>query len=241
MRERVVLSLSVALDAVEAMVRQAREFVGLGFHGLKLKVGLDPDHDVAVTRAIREAVGDRVVIRLDANMGWGSAKEALGVIRGLASLRIHSIEQPLRPEAVDDLALLRAQSPIPIMVDESVWGPDDAYRVIRERTADILNVYVSEAGGLRAALRIFDLAEAAGLQCTIGSMPELGIGTAAGAHLGVAARALTEPADVCGSLYYAESLVTERLDVREGTVAPSEAPGLGVTLDEERLAALRID
>jgi muconate cycloisomerase len=240
-RERVVLSMSVALASVEAMVAQARDFVRRGFRGVKLKVGRDPDHDVAVTSAIRQAVGDRTVIRLDANMGWRSAKDALSVITRLAPLRIHSIEQPLRPERVEDLALLRSQSPIPIMVDESVWGPDEAYRVIRERTADILNVYVSEAGGLRNALRIFDMAEAAGLQCTIGSMPELGIGTAACAHLGVAVRTLSEPADVCGSTYYAESLVRERLDVRDGTVGPPEGPGLGVTLDEERVKAVRID
>ncbi|MBI3455055.1 MAG: dipeptide epimerase [Candidatus Rokubacteria bacterium] len=241
MRERVVLSISVALASVEEMVEQAREFVCRGFRGVKLKVGRDPDHDVAVTAAIRQAVGERTVIRLDANMGWRSAKEALGVIRKLAPLRIHSVEQPLRPEAVEDLALLRARSPIPIMVDESVWGPEDAYRVIRDKTADILNVYVSEAGGLRNALRIFDMAESAGLQCTIGSMPELGIGTAACAHLGAAVRTLSEPADVCGFLYYAESLIRERWEVSDGTIAPPEGPGLGVTLDEDRLAALRID
>jgi L-alanine-DL-glutamate epimerase-like enolase superfamily enzyme len=241
MRESVVLSMSVALAPVEAMVAQAQDFVRQGFRGVKLKVGRDPDHDVAVTAAIRKAVGDGVVVRLDANMGWSSAKDALRVITRLAPLRIHSIEQPLRPEAIEGLAQLRAESPIPIMVDESVWGPDEAYRVIRERTADILNVYVSEAGGLRNALRIFDMARAAGLQCTIGSMPELGIGTAACVHLGVAVGHLNEPADTCGFLYYSENLIRERWNVRDGVIAPLEGAGLGVTLDEDRLAALRID
>ena len=240
-REAVVLSMSVALAPVEAMVAQSQEFVRQGFRGVKLKVGRDPDHDVAATSAIRKAVGDEIVVRLDANMGWSSAKEALSVITRLAPLRIHSIEQPLRPEAVEGLALLKAESPIPIMVDESVWGPDDAYRVIREKTADILNVYVSEAGGLRNALRIFDMAQAAGLQCTIGSMPELGIGTAACAHLGAAVGHLNEPADVCGFLYYSENLIRERWHVRNGVIAPLEGAGLGVTLDEDRLTALRID
>lgn len=241
MREHVVLSMSVALGPVEAMVAQAVDFVRRGFRGVKLKVGQDPDHDVAAAAAVRRAVGDGTIIRLDANMGWRSAKEALGVITRLAPLRIHSIEQPLRPAAIEDLALLRAESPIPIMVDESVWGLDDAYRVVRERTADILNVYVSEAGGLRNALRIFEMAEVAGLQCTIGSMPELGIGTAACAHLGVAVGHLSEPADVCGFLYYAESLIREPWEVRDGVIAPPDGPGLGATLDEERLTALRID
>jgi L-alanine-DL-glutamate epimerase-like enolase superfamily enzyme len=239
MRDRIVLSMSVALDSVDAMVAQATGFVRQGFRGVKLKVGRDPDHDVLVTEAIRKAVGEQTIIRLDGNMGWQSAKEALAVITRVAPLRIHSVEQPLRPEAVEELALLRAHSPIPVMVDESVWGPEDAYRVIRERTADILNVYVSEAGGLRKALQIFDLAHVAGLGCTLGSMPELGIGTAAVVHLGLATRALAEPADACGSLYYAESLIQERWDIQQGTIAPLPGPGLGVTLDEARVAAHR--
>lgn len=239
-RERVVLSMSISMDSVEGMVSQAREFVRRGFRGVKVKVGLDPDHDVTVVTEIRKAVGDRTIIRLDANMGWHSVKKALAVITRLAPLTIHSVEQPLPREWIEDLALLRAQSPVPIMVDESVWGPEDAHRVIHARAADILNVYVSEAGGLRNAMRVFGMAEAAGLVCTIGSMPELGIGTAACAHLGVAVPALCEPADVCGFLYHAESLIKERWDVRDGCITAPDGPGLGVTLDETRLAAVRI-
>src|SRR5206468_6962122 len=91
-RERVVVSMSISMDSVEGMVEQAREFVRRGFRGVKVKVGLDPDHDVAVVTEIRKAVGDKVIIRLDANMGWRSVKEALGVIMRLAPLTIHSVE-----------------------------------------------------------------------------------------------------------------------------------------------------
>jgi L-alanine-DL-glutamate epimerase-like enolase superfamily enzyme len=104
--------------------------------------------------------------------------------------------------------------------------------------ADILNVYVSEAGGLRNAMRIFELAQSAGLWCTIGSMPELGIGTAAAAHLAAAAPMLLDPSDVCGALYNAESLVQETFDIADGCIRPPRAASLGVTLDEARLEAL---
>src|SRR5262249_48517240 len=150
----------------------------------------------------------------------------------------HSVEQPLPADRLEDLAWLRDRSPVAIMVDESVWGPDDALRVIRAGAADILNVYVSEAGGLRNAMRIFELAQSAGLQCTIGSMPELGIGTAAAAHLAAAGPRLLDPSDVCGVLYNAESLVQEPFDIVDGYIRPSRAAGLGVTLDEPRLATL---
>jgi L-alanine-DL-glutamate epimerase-like enolase superfamily enzyme len=237
-RERIVLSMSISMADVEGMVAQARDYVARGFTGVKVKVGLDPDHDVAAVRAIREAVGPRTTVRVDANMGWTAARQALDVIRALVPYRVHSVEQPLPADRLDDLAWLRDRSPIPIMVDESVWGPDDAYRVIRAGAADILNVYVSEAGGLRNAMRIFEMAQTAGLQCTIGSMPELGIGTAAAVHLAAAAPMLLDPSDVCGVLYNAESLVNETFDIADGVIRPPTVPGLGVSLAAGRLAVL---
>lgn len=237
-RDAVVLSMSISIADIPQMVEQARDYVAQGFRGVKVKVGLDPDQDVEAVGAIREAVGPGVTVRVDANMGWPSARQALEVIRALAPCRIHSVEQPLAADRLEDLAWLRDRSPVPIMVDESVWGPDDAFRVIRAGAADILNVYVSEAGGLRNSMRIFELAQSAGLQCTIGSMPELGIGTAAATHLAAAAPMLLDPSDVCGVLYNAESLVCESFDIADGCIRPPGSAGLGVTLDEARLAAL---
>jgi L-Ala-D/L-Glu epimerase / N-acetyl-D-glutamate racemase len=240
-RESVPLSMSVMMATPDQMIEQAKGFVGRGFRGVKVKIGLDPVHDVAVVASMRKALGDTVTIRVDANMGWRSVREAMTVIEAIAPYRIHSVEQPLPPDRLADLAWLRNASPIAIMVDESVWGPDDAQRVIEARAADIINVYVSEAGGLRNAARIFAMAEMAGIQCTIGSMPELGIGTAAQMHLAVAMPELLGPSDVCGVLYNAENLIMESLPIGDGVAGVPAGPGLGVTLDEKRLAALTVD
>jgi L-alanine-DL-glutamate epimerase-like enolase superfamily enzyme len=241
MRDATVLSMSVSIGPLPDMALQARDYVARGFRAVKVKVGADREHDVAAVAAVREAVGSGVTVRVDANMGWQSIKDALDAIDLLRPYAIHSVEQPLPADRIEELAELRARSPMPIMVDESVWGVDDAYRVLQARAADIINVYVSEAGGLRNAMRIFALAEIAGVPCTIGSMPELGIGTAACAHLAAAVTHLCDPSDVCGALYHAESLVHESLDIRDGRLILASGPGLGVTLDEERLGAVRID
>ena len=237
-REAVPLSMSIHIAPIDEMIAQAKEAISRGFKGVKIKVGIDPRHDLDAAAAIREALGPEATIRVDANMGWRSRREALAMIEALEPLRIHSVEQPLPADRIEDLAWLREASPVPIMVDESVWGPDDAQRVIDARAADIINVYVSEAGGLRNAVRIFGMAEAAGIACTIGSMPELGIGTAAQMHLAVAMPELLGPSDVCGVLYNAESLIEETLPISDGLAGVPSGPGLGVTLDEARLTAL---
>lgn len=240
-RDRALLSKSIMMESVDGMVAQARGFVAEGYQGIKVKVGVDPVSDVAAATAIREAVGPDIVLRLDANMGWRSAKEALAVIHQVAHLGIKAVEQPLAREAIEEHAFLRAHSPVPIMVDESLWGPDDAFRVIQAKAADLLNVYVAEAGGLRAAMRIFEMAQTAGLRCVIGSMPELGIGIAACAHLAVAAPDLFQPMDGANVMRFTDTLIEQQLDIKDGSIAPPDTPGLGVSIDEGRLAALRID
>jgi muconate cycloisomerase len=237
-RDTVPLSMSIRIAPIEEMIAQAKEVIRRGFKGVKIKVGIDPRHDLDATAAIRAALGPEAIIRVDANMGWRSRRAALSIIEGLEPHNIHSVEQPLPADRIEDLAWLREASPIPIMVDESVWGPDDAQRVIDARAADIINVYVSEAGGLRNAARIFAMAEVAGIACTIGSMPELGIGTAAQMHLAVAMPELLGPSDVCGVLYNAESLIVGTLPISDGLAGVPTGPGLGIVLDEARLAAL---
>jgi L-alanine-DL-glutamate epimerase-like enolase superfamily enzyme len=237
-RDAVPLSMSIHMGTIEEMIAQAKEAIRQGFKGVKIKVGIDRKHDLGAAASIRAALGPEATIRIDANMGWRSRREALSMIEALEPHNIHSVEQPLPADRIEDLAWLREASPIAIMVDESVWGPDDAQRVIDARAADIINVYVSEAGGLRNAARIFAMAEAAGVACTIGSMPELGIGTAAQMHLAVAMPELLAPSDVCGVLYNAESLILETLPIRDGLAGVPPGPGLGVTLDEQRLLTL---
>jgi muconate cycloisomerase len=237
-RDTAPLSMSIMIGSLDEMVAQARTAIANGFAGVKVKVGTDAGHDIASVAAIRDALGPRAVIRVDANMGWHSTRQALTQIEALAPLGIHSVEQPLPADRIEDLAWLRNRSPVPIMVDESVWGPDDAARVIRAGAADIINVYVSEAGGLRNASRIFALAEAAGIACTIGCMPELGIGTAAHMHLAVAMPELLGPSDVSGVLYNAETLITETLPIANGHAGAPDRPGLGITLDRARFEML---
>jgi L-alanine-DL-glutamate epimerase-like enolase superfamily enzyme len=240
-RDAVVLSHSIMIDTPEEMAANATKFVEEGFTCVKVKIGLDADHDVKAVAAVRQAVGDNILLRVDANMGWRTAKEAIRNIKRLEPYDLHSVEQPLPRADLSEIRLIRASVDTPIMLDESVWGPHDAWQILRVGAADILNVYVAESGGLSNSSLIFRMAETAGIPCVIGAMPELGIGTAAAVHLGLAMTNLHDPCDACGAIYQVADVVNERFEVHHGEIRPLDGPGLGVTLDLDALARYRCD
>jgi len=231
MRERIPLSYSIPHGEPDEMaafgLARARE----GFRTVKVKVGQGLERDVEAVRLVREAVGAEHRVRVDANMAMRSAKEAIRLIERIMPYDPELLEQPMTAGDLHAMAEIRRAVSLPIMADESIGHPRDAMEVIRREAADVLNVYVTESGGIQNAARIFTLGEQAGLACMIGSMPELGIGTAAQIHLGIAMPNLDLDSDTCGSLYQEEDLLGAPLRFEKGFAYPPEGPGLGVELD----------
>jgi muconate cycloisomerase len=238
-RDRVELSMSLSIGPSDDVLKQARKLVEAGFGTLKVKAAEAADLDV--THVLRREFGPELKLRVDLNMACTSAKEALRLIHGIAAANVISVEQPLPPGDLDGMAFLREHSEIPIMADESVWGPDDAWELLSRRAADIVNVYVSESGGPTRMRQTMDLCALAGAGVAIGSMPELGLGTSAAAHAAFSAPRLDHPSDVAGHLYHADDVVTHSLRVEDGMLLPPTGPGLGVELDEEKLERYRVD
>lgn len=232
MRERIPLSYSIPFGTPAQMAGLALERVKAGHRTIKVKVGSeDAAVDIAGVRAVREAIGPDVRLRVDGNMGWPTAKHAIRMIHAMEPYNLELVEQPLPAHDLDGMAEVRRSIGVPLMADESVRSPRSAMDVIRRGAADIANVYVTEAGGLLNAVRIFAMCEAAGIPCMIGSMPEFGIGTAAQIHLGVAMSNLGPDSDACGVLYHEEDLLTKPLRIENGFSYPPEGPGLGVEID----------
>ncbi len=240
-RDRVPLSMSLPIAPLDEVLDRAHRLVGAGFRTLKAKGGADHDRLVEVVAALRAEFGPRIGVRVDLNMACPLVKDALRLIGRLEPYDVLSVEQPLPADDVEGMAELCARSTVPIMADESVWSVGDAWRVLRARAADIVNVYVPEAGGPTRARRIADLCAAAGAGVAVGSMPELGIGTAAAAHLAFSSPRLDQPSDVAGHLYHADDVVRTTLTIENGFLLPPTGPGLGVELDRDRLDAYRID
>ena len=193
-----VLRTDVTLSAGSAddLATAAGQRVADGFSTLKMKVGTDAATDVARVRAVREAVGPDVTIRLDANQGW-TPDEAITVIRALerAGLGVELVEQPVPGEDVEGLARVRAGVGLPVMADEALYSLVDLDRIIRLEAADLVNVKLAKCGSLGVAMEQLRRATDAGLGTMVGSMMETAIGVGA-----VAAVAAAYPTSVVDDL-----------------------------------------
>jgi muconate cycloisomerase len=241
-RDFVPTKFSVSGAEPEQAAAIASWAVSVGFRAMKVKVGIDPDADVARVRAVREAVGPGVRLGVDANGGW-SPRVAIQTIRRLSAYDIFFAEQPVPALDVAWLADVRRQVQVPIMADESVFTLQDAMSVVRANAADVISLYVGKGGGIGPARKAAAVAEAAGLVASVGSNLELGVASAAMIHLAMATPGIGAeefPCDIIGPLYYDDDLLAEPLRIRGGEARPPERPGLGVELDEDKVKHYRV-
>lgn len=225
---RVPTDVTLAADDADALAETARARAADGFGVLKMKVGTDAATDVARVRAVREAVGPGVRIRLDANQGW-TARDAVRVICGLedAGLDVELVEQPVAAADLDGLAWVTARVRTPVLADESVYGVRDLVEVVRRRAADLVNVKLAKCGGLRVAATLLELARAQGMGSIVGSMMESHIGVGAAASL-VAAHGTSAVGDLDAAWWAASSPVVGGLRYDGPVVVLPDAAGLGI-------------
>ena len=225
---RVPTDVTLAAGDAEALARTARARTSDGFGVLKMKVGTEAATDVARVRAVLEAVGPDLRIRLDANQGW-TPRDAVRVIRGLedAGLDVELVEQPVPAADLDGLAWVTDRVGTPVMADEAVYGVRDLVEVVRRRAADLVNVKLAKCGGLRTAATLLDLARAQGMGSIVGSMMETHIGVGAAASL-VAAHGTSAVSDLDAAWWTASSPVVGGLTYDGPVVVLPDAPGLGI-------------
>ncbi len=232
--EGVDLSWAIGFKPAEEMAKEAKRYASIGFKTVKIKIGDEPGMDVERVASVREAVGPDVIVKVDANQGYDLGT-AVAVGRELERYDIAVFEQPLPRDALDDLAELRRRVRIPLMVDESLYGPRDALEILRRRAADIFNIKIMKPGGIRPSAKLVSLAEGAGMPCMLGSMPELGIGTLGGLQLAVTSKAFTWGAELIGPWMFGDDLLRRKPRLVEGRLMLPRGPGIGVDVDERKV------
>jgi muconate cycloisomerase len=211
-----------------------------GFHQVKVKVGVPGQDDPKRLEALRSVLGGSMDIRLDANEAW-SPEELVDRVAPLLRFGPTALEQPVPHERVEALRALRPTLGVPIMLDESMCGLTDALRIVMQRLADILNLRISKCGGLLPTYRLMGLAKRAGLAVQLGCHPgETGLLSAAGRHLACSVGPLVRYLEGSYDRHVlGRNLIREDITFRYGGRArPITGPGLGVSVDEDALAAM---
>jgi L-alanine-DL-glutamate epimerase-like enolase superfamily enzyme len=238
--EKAVIETDVTadLDTPTRMAERAKAFIAAGYGKIKVKVGQDPELDIARLTSIRTAVGDDCAISIDANQGW-TVTQAVSALTAMAKFRIEFVEQPVAAGDIAGLREVRRRSPIPVMADEALFSPEDAVRLVRAEACDYFNIKLMKCGGLRNALKIAHIAESASIRAMVGCMLETRLALTAAAHL-MSAEGNIVFADLDGNTFHTVDPVVGGMNVCGGTITLPEEPGLGADIDPAFLEKLKV-
>ena len=227
-RKHIITDITISVNSPEEMARDAVDAINRGYDCLKVKVGADPTLDVARLSAVREAVGNNVCIRIDANQAW-QPKEAVRILNQMQEkgLAIEFVEQPVKAHDLEGLKYVTDRSYVPVLADESVFSPEDALKIMQMRAADLVNIKLMKCGGLYNALKIVSAAEVYGGECMIGCMLEAKISVNAAVELACAKKIITK-IDLDGPVLCSEDPIIGGAVFEEQKITVSDAPGLGI-------------
>ncbi len=211
-------SFTIAIDTPEEMARMAVQMSK--FSALKVKLGGEGD-DEARLAAIR-AARPTARLRVDANAGW-SFEKAVRYLERLAVYDLEMVEQPLPKEQIEEMGLLQATTPIPLVADESLQSLADVDRLAAAGVRG-LNIKLMKAGGLTPALAMARRARELGLQVMLGCMVETSLGATAMSHL----MGLADWVDLDAPVLISNDPFEGIQYDDEGRILAPERPGIGV-------------
>ena len=236
-RDSLPVTWAIGAADPDVVVDEAMARIESGGHAsIKLKMGaLEPAADTARVEKIASSLAQVTSVRVDLNGAWDELT-ATRLLPRLEQAGIDLVEQPTPAWDVDALARLSALLRIPVMADESLRSDHDALTLAARRAADVFSLKIGKSGGYLATRRIAAVAQAAGIACHGGTGIESSLGTLAGAHLLATLPAVTYGSELFGPLLMTDGLLAEPLDYRDGALHLPDGPGLGIDLDEDRVA-----
>jgi muconate cycloisomerase len=229
----------IGILAPDEAASEASKWLCQGFRSAKVKLGGGIMADRDRIHAVREAVGDKMQLRGDANAGY-SVQESIALGRLLEPYALQLLEQPVAAEDLAGLAKVRQSIGIPIMADEAITDHQSLIDVIRADCADIVKLKVMKQGGLLKCRRMLETASAAGMKIVIGHGFGLGINTMAEIMLAATSHDVIEGLESVGPLKMQDDVIDGKLDLSNAFLNLPNAPGLGTEIDEEKLRAYAV-
>lgn len=227
--------ITIGIGEPEYMAQTAKRNVFEdGFDILKIKTGVSLENDLKALALIRQAVGGKVRIRIDANQGY-NVQTALSALKEFEKLGVEAAEQCLPWWDFEGAAELKQKNTtsVKLMLDESIHNHHDARRAATLGCADFYNIKLMKCGGLYGGIQIADIAQSAGVGCMVGCMEECKISLTAGVSLVAAKKSVVE-ADCDSFMFYTDRGESIRGGFQRegGHFNLTEKPGLGI-LEED--------
>ncbi len=236
-RDRVATGISLGIQAnPAALVQRATAALAQGYRKIKVKIA--PGSDIAFVRAVREALGADIHLMADANSAY-TLNDADHLAQ-LDEFNLIMIEQPLGADDIRQHAELQRRLRTPICLDESITSVDRARDMIALGSGRIVNIKPGRVGGYSASRAIHDVCQQNGIPVWCGGMLESGVGRAYNVALASLPN-FTLPGDLSPSArYWERDLVTPEwtMDAEGMVPVPRSRPGIGVTVDMDRVDTL---
>ena len=218
-------------DTIDELLDRVRRYVAEGYQRVKIKI--QPGWDVEPVAAIRANFPD-LPLMVDANAAYTIAD--LEIFRELDRFELLMIEQPLAAKAIDEAGEFQRQLKAPLCADESAESLAALDQLIKHGAARIINIKVQRVGGLSEALLMLQTARAAGLQCWVGTMPELGIASAQALHLAMH-DGFSFPTDIEASArWYVDDVIEPAIEIdKNGFIEVPRGAGAGFKVSREKI------
>jgi len=224
-------SRGLGIIGPEKAAVEAEQLAAPGFSAIKVRLGYaDAKADVEVVRAVRRAVGEKVILMSDYNQSL-SVAEAVVRCEALAGEGLAWVEEPTSQDDYEGHAAIRAKATIPIQMGENWWGPHEMARCVAAGGSDLCMPDAMKIGGVTGWLRAAAIAESAGLPVSSHLFPEVS------AHLLAAS-------PTCHWLEYvdwAEPILREPLRIEKGEAVIGDEPGTGIEWNEENVRRYRVE
>lgn len=238
-RDSIPLSWMVGVDTKERMVSECQKFLAMGIGAFKIKAGLDFDEDIERFKAIRNSLGNKVILYVDPNQTFKGTKRAVTLIRELEKYGLAWIEEP--SPIFDKRSRLEISKSIsvPILGDESCTTPLDVAQELELGAIGIVMIKVARTG-FHKTKKIIYMCQEAGIPCLIGSAADSSIGAAASAQVAVAFRNVIFPSEISYHLRMKGDLLIDPPRFHNGYLSLPEKPGLGIEVNENALNQYRV-
>ena len=239
-RTKVLAAIEVPRGTPEEMAAHSLEYYKQGIRGIKAKVGSDPDRDAKCLKSIREALGDKISLRADANQGY-SIQEAIRLCK-LAKdydVGLELLEQPTSSTDFDGTRRITQATDIPIEMDESADSLYQVFQILKNDTCDLINTKCSKAGGISGVKKWAAVAESARKTIVIGTEYGLGSVVAAKVILGCTIKN-ADPVVEFTEIMLHDILLKNPLELKDGYIDVPTAPGIGWEFDEAKIEKYRV-